>query len=61
MVRRADKLMSSAKIDELLSMAYNGRLATVGQHGAPYICPLLYVWKTGHAWPAVLRPRVGRT
>ena len=42
--------MSNAKIDALLSTAYCGRLATVGPDGAPYVCPLLYVWKSGQVW-----------
>ena len=49
-VRRTDKLMTDAKIGELLSTSYCGRLATVGADGSPYICPLLYVWKDGQVW-----------
>jgi uncharacterized protein len=49
-VRRADKLMPYEKIGELLSTSYCGRLATVGADGAPYICPLLYVWMNGQVW-----------
>ncbi|MEO7728173.1 MAG: hypothetical protein ABIS45_13030 [Burkholderiales bacterium] len=46
-VRRVDKLMPDAMLDELLARSYCGRLATVGTDGAPYICPLLYVWMEG--------------
>jgi nitroimidazol reductase NimA-like FMN-containing flavoprotein (pyridoxamine 5'-phosphate oxidase superfamily) len=49
-VRRTDKLMSDARIGELLSTSYCGRLGTVGQDGAPYVCPLLYVWMHGQIW-----------
>jgi len=49
-VRRTDKLMSDARIDELLSTSYCGRLGTVGADGTPYICPLLYVWMQGQIW-----------
>ncbi len=49
-VRRADKLMPDEKIGELLSTSYCGRLASVGEDGTPYICPLLYVWMNGQVW-----------
>lgn len=49
-VRRTDKLMSDEKIGELLSTSYCGRLGTVGTDGAPYVCPLLYVWMNGQVW-----------
>ncbi len=49
-VRRTDKLMSDARIRELLSTSYCGRLGTVGPDGAPYVCPLLYVWMLGQVW-----------
>ena len=49
-VRRTDKLMSSEGIDGLLSTAYRGRHATAGPDGAPYVCPLLYVWMNGRVW-----------
>lgn len=49
-VRRVDKLMSDARIDELLSTAYSGHIGTVGPDGAPYVCPLLYVWMNGQIW-----------
>jgi nitroimidazol reductase NimA-like FMN-containing flavoprotein (pyridoxamine 5'-phosphate oxidase superfamily) len=49
-VRRTDKLMADEKLGELLSTSYCGRLATVGADGAPYICPLLYVWMQGQVW-----------
>jgi nitroimidazol reductase NimA-like FMN-containing flavoprotein (pyridoxamine 5'-phosphate oxidase superfamily) len=49
-VRRTDKLMSDARMEELLSTSYCGRLGTVGADGAPYVCPLLYVWMHGEVW-----------
>ncbi|WP_213959460.1 pyridoxamine 5'-phosphate oxidase family protein [Variovorax sp. dw_954] len=49
-VRRADKLMSQAMVDELLTTGYCGHLATVGEDGFPYVCPLLYVWLDGKIW-----------
>ena len=49
-MRRADKQMSPSRASELLASAYCGRLATVGADGAPYICPLLYVWQHGQVW-----------
>ena len=49
-VRRTDKLMSQARVAEMLAGAYSGRLATVGADGWPYICPLLYVWMDGEIW-----------
>jgi nitroimidazol reductase NimA-like FMN-containing flavoprotein (pyridoxamine 5'-phosphate oxidase superfamily) len=42
-VRRAEKLMPRAKVDELLSTGYCGHLATISPDGSPYVCPLLYV------------------
>jgi nitroimidazol reductase NimA-like FMN-containing flavoprotein (pyridoxamine 5'-phosphate oxidase superfamily) len=49
-VRRSDKLMSSATVDEMLSTGYCGHLATVSEDGSPYVCPLLYVWMNGQVW-----------
>ena len=49
-VRRADKVMSAARIDELLSTGYCGHLASVSPDGSPYVCPLLYVWIDGQVW-----------
>jgi nitroimidazol reductase NimA-like FMN-containing flavoprotein (pyridoxamine 5'-phosphate oxidase superfamily) len=49
-LRRAEKLMPQAKVDELLSGGYCGHLATVGPEGSPYVCPLLYVWRDGQVW-----------
>ncbi len=46
-LRRADKQMSEARLQELLKRGYCGRLATVGADGFPYIVPLLYVWMDG--------------
>jgi nitroimidazol reductase NimA-like FMN-containing flavoprotein (pyridoxamine 5'-phosphate oxidase superfamily) len=49
-VRRADKLMSEARMHEMLATAYSGHLGTVGPDGSPYVCPLLYVWLDGRIW-----------
>jgi uncharacterized protein len=49
-MRRADKQMPAERATELLAVAYCGRLATVDVDGAPYICPLLYVWLDGQVW-----------
>ncbi len=49
-VRRSDKQMSSAAVDKMLSTGYCGHIATVGADGAPYVCPLLYVWLNGQIW-----------
>ena len=49
-VRRADKLMAQAKVDELLSTGYVGHLASVSPDGSPYVCPLLYVWVDAQVW-----------
>jgi nitroimidazol reductase NimA-like FMN-containing flavoprotein (pyridoxamine 5'-phosphate oxidase superfamily) len=49
-VRRADKLMPEARIDELLAAGYCGHLATISPDGSPYVCPLLYVWRDGQVW-----------
>lgn len=46
-LRRADKQMSEARLQDLLTRGYCGRLATVGADGFPYIVPLLYVWMDG--------------
>ena len=49
-VRRKDKLMPEAQIDEILRTAYCARMATAGKDGWPYICPLLYVWDEQKLW-----------
>jgi len=49
-VRRADKVMPQAKLDELMSIGYCGHLATINPDGSPYVCPLLYVWLDGQVW-----------
>ncbi len=49
-VRRADRVMSEARVDELLSRGYAGRLGTVGEDGWPYVVPLLYVRIDGEIW-----------
>jgi uncharacterized protein len=43
-VRRTDRVMSDARMREMLEAGFHGRLATVGADGAPYCVPLLYVW-----------------
>lgn len=42
-MRRADKMMTTERALEALSMAFSGRLATVGEDGYPYCLPLLFV------------------
>jgi uncharacterized protein len=49
-VRRADRVMSADRIEALLAAGYSGHLGTVGSDGAPYVCPLLYVWIDGRIW-----------
>jgi nitroimidazol reductase NimA-like FMN-containing flavoprotein (pyridoxamine 5'-phosphate oxidase superfamily) len=49
-VRRADKAMSSERVDDMLGRAHAGRLGVVGPDGAPYVVPLLYVWIHGEIW-----------
>ncbi len=49
-VRRVDKVMSSARINEVLSTGYCGHLATTGADGFPYVCPLLFVWLDEQVW-----------
>ena len=49
-LRRRDKEMSEAAVDEMLATSYCGRLATVGTDGSPYVCPLLYVWMDRTIW-----------
>ena len=44
LVRRADKPMPDAKLDELLSASYFGHLSTISPDGSRYVCPPLYVW-----------------
>jgi nitroimidazol reductase NimA-like FMN-containing flavoprotein (pyridoxamine 5'-phosphate oxidase superfamily) len=49
-VRRTDRVMTDARIEELLATGFCGRLATVGADGAPYCVPLLYVWLDGEVF-----------
>lgn len=49
-LRRTDKLMSPARVQELLARGYAGRVATVDPDGWPYVVPLLYVWRHGEVW-----------
>jgi nitroimidazol reductase NimA-like FMN-containing flavoprotein (pyridoxamine 5'-phosphate oxidase superfamily) len=46
-LRRADRQMDDARVEEMLARGYCGRLATVGADGFPYVVPLLYVWMEG--------------
>jgi uncharacterized protein len=46
-LRRADRQMSDARVQEVLMRGYCGRLATISADGFPYIIPLLYVWMDG--------------
>ena len=49
-VRRKDKLMDPERIADLLATGYSGHLGTVGPDGAPYVCPLLYIWREERIW-----------
>jgi uncharacterized protein len=49
-IRRVDKLMSDAGIEEMMTRAYSGRLGTVSADGWPYVCPLIFVWLGGEVW-----------
>ena len=49
-LRRTDRVMSDARITELLANGFCGRLATVGEDGGPYCVPLLYVWLDGEVY-----------
>jgi nitroimidazol reductase NimA-like FMN-containing flavoprotein (pyridoxamine 5'-phosphate oxidase superfamily) len=49
-VRRADKLMSEQEMEVFLSTGYCGHLSTVGADGWPYVCPMLYVWRSNEVW-----------
>lgn len=49
-LRRADKAMSDAEIEQVLRTAFCGRTATVGFDGYPYVMPSLYVWHQGSVW-----------
>jgi nitroimidazol reductase NimA-like FMN-containing flavoprotein (pyridoxamine 5'-phosphate oxidase superfamily) len=56
-VRRPDKVMPEWGIRKLLEGGYCGRIATVGDDGRPYICPLLYVFTDGEIWVHNTRAR----
>src|SRR5262245_55800522 len=43
-VRRADRMMTQLRAQEVLETAFCGRLAVIGEDGYPYCVPLLYVW-----------------
>jgi len=56
-VRRADKLMAEERARETLERGFCGRLATVGEDGAPYCVPLLYVCMDGEVFVHNTRAR----
>jgi nitroimidazol reductase NimA-like FMN-containing flavoprotein (pyridoxamine 5'-phosphate oxidase superfamily) len=56
-VRRADKLMAEDRVRETLERGFCGRLATVGEDGAPYCVPLLYVCMDGEVFVHNTRAR----
>jgi len=56
-VRRADKLMAEDRARETLERGFCGRLATVGEDGAPYCVPLLYVCMDGEVFVHNTRAR----
>jgi uncharacterized protein len=43
-LRRTDKIMTAAEVDEFLARAFCGRTATVGTDGYPYVVPNLFTW-----------------
>ena len=43
-LRRADRAMTNAQMQQLLDRGVAGRLATVSADGYPYCLPLLFVW-----------------
>jgi uncharacterized protein len=49
-VRRTDKVLPAARVEEFLRVGYCGRLGTVGADGWPYVCPLLFIWQDGTLW-----------
>jgi uncharacterized protein len=49
-LRRADKVMNDAEVQEFLRTAFSGRTATVGSDGYPYVVPNLFVWHEGAVW-----------
>jgi nitroimidazol reductase NimA-like FMN-containing flavoprotein (pyridoxamine 5'-phosphate oxidase superfamily) len=49
-LRRADKIMSDAEVDDFLRSAFTGRIATVGTDGYPYVVPNLFVWNEDAVW-----------
>src|SRR5271167_3288778 len=46
-LRRADKIMTAAEVDDFLACAFCGRIATVGADGYPYVVPNLFTWLRG--------------
>ena len=56
-VRRADKLMAEERVRETLERGFCGRLATVGEDGAPYCVPLLYICMDGEVFVHNTRAR----
>jgi nitroimidazol reductase NimA-like FMN-containing flavoprotein (pyridoxamine 5'-phosphate oxidase superfamily) len=49
-LRRADRIMREASVGQMLARGFCGRLATVGEDGAPYCTPLLYIWMDGELY-----------
>lgn len=49
-LRRTDKLLGQADIEDMLQHGYCGRLASVGADGWPYCVPLLFLWQGGELW-----------
>ena len=56
-VRRADKVMAEDRARETLARGFCGRLATIGEDGAPYCVPLLYVCMDGEVFVHNTRAR----
>ena len=56
-VRRADKLMAEERARETIERGFCGRLETVGEDGAPYCVPLLYVCMDGEVFVHNTRAR----
>jgi uncharacterized protein len=46
-LRRTDKIMTAAEVEEFLAHAFCGRTATVGDDGYPYVVPNLFTWLEG--------------
>ena len=46
-LRRTDKIMTAAEVDDFLARAFCGRIATVDADGYPYVVPNLFTWLGG--------------